>query len=98
MEFLQYTGLEGYFSAIACADEVKQGKPYPDLVLAAADKMNLRPGDCIMLSDSVGDMEMGRTAGMRCVVGVLRGSATREDLEPVADIIIPGVALMAVQL
>lgn len=91
-DFLQYVGLEKYISAVACADELKQGKPHPGLALEAAARMDLRPGQCILFGDSIWDMEMGRRAKMLCTVGVLSGSATREELESGAEIIITGVA------
>lgn len=90
--FLRYTSLGRYIAVIACADEVKRGKPHPDLAQEAARRMGLRPDRCILCGDSVWDMEMGRRAGMLATVGVLSGSAGREELSRCADIIIPGVA------
>ena len=49
------------------------------------------PGACATIGDSVHDLDSGRAAGMR-VVGVLTGIASREDLAPHADVVLPGLS------
>jgi beta-phosphoglucomutase len=64
------TGIEIYFDAVMSAEEVSQGKPAPDVFLAAAAKMNLDPTRCIVVEDAPAGIEAGRRAGM-LTIGVL---------------------------
>jgi HAD superfamily hydrolase (TIGR01509 family) len=48
------------FSAV----QVKRGKPAPDLFLFAAEQMNIRPMQCLVIEDSVPGVTGGRAAGM----------------------------------
>jgi HAD superfamily hydrolase (TIGR01509 family) len=62
--------LEEYFSAIASAEDVTEGKPDPQVFLAAASKLGVAPGSCVVVEDAPAGTEAARRAGMRCV-GVL---------------------------
>ncbi len=50
--------------AMVTAEDVKRGKPHPDLFLAAAEKLGARPGDCVVVEDSDVGIECARNAGM----------------------------------
>ncbi len=63
-------GLEKYFSAVASAEDVTEGKPDPQVFLAAASKLGVTPGSCVVVEDAPAGTEAARRAGMRCV-GVL---------------------------
>jgi HAD superfamily hydrolase (TIGR01509 family) len=41
-----------YFAILACGDEVKQGKPEPDVFLLAASRLGFDPASCIGFEDS----------------------------------------------
>ena len=61
-------GIGASFDAIVTAEEVKSGKPSPDVYEAAAGKLSLRPEQCIGVEDSVIGMQAVKNAGMKCVV------------------------------
>ena len=63
-------GLEGYFSAVASAEDVTAGKPDPQVFLAAASKLGVPARACVVVEDAPAGTEAARRAGMRCV-GVL---------------------------
>lgn len=63
-------GLEEYFSAVASAEDVTEGKPDPQVFLVAAAKLGVEPGSCVVVEDAPAGTEAARRAGMRCV-GVL---------------------------
>jgi HAD superfamily hydrolase (TIGR01509 family) len=44
--------------------DIKQGKPAPDIFLAAAKKLNVDPKKCIVFEDSPSGVQAGRAAGM----------------------------------
>lgn len=54
------------------AEMVAHGKPAPDLFLYAAQKMNARPQDCIVVEDAVAGVKAAAAAHMRCI-GFLGG-------------------------
>ncbi len=62
--------LDKFFDAAVSSEEVKAGKPEPDVFLAAAAKMDVAPADCIVIEDAPAGLEAARRAGMRSI-GVL---------------------------
>ena len=50
--------------AIATSEDVKRGKPNPDLFLCAAEKLGLPPNRCIVIEDSDVGIEAAQNAGM----------------------------------
>jgi beta-phosphoglucomutase len=63
-------GIEKFFDAVISSEEVKAGKPEPDVFLAAAAKMGVAPDDCIVIEDAPAGLEAARRAGMKSI-GVL---------------------------
>jgi beta-phosphoglucomutase len=63
-------GLESYFAAIASAEDVTEGKPNPQVFLAAAAKLGVEPRACVVVEDAPAGTEAARRAGMRSI-GVL---------------------------
>ncbi|MFC4031626.1 HAD family hydrolase [Streptomyces polygonati] len=78
-ELVRRTGIADRFAVVAGHDTTSRGKPHPDMALYAADKLGLRPEECLVVGDSVADVEMGRAAGMT-VFGVSYGVATAAEL------------------
>ncbi|MGD9202414.1 MAG: HAD family phosphatase [Chitinispirillia bacterium] len=62
---LGLTGLLHFFkNNIFSAADVKNGKPYPDLFLHAAEKLNARPEKCAVIEDSIPGVRAGISAEM----------------------------------
>lgn len=66
---LQSTGLLCYFNEehIFTADDVKAGKPAPDLFLAAAAAHGVCAEDCLVVEDGPPGIAAAEAAGMRCL-------------------------------
>ncbi len=64
---LAAAGLRDLFGWIVASEDVKQGKPAPDLFLEAARRMNVSPEDCIVFEDSAEGVEAAERAGMRVI-------------------------------
>jgi HAD superfamily hydrolase (TIGR01509 family) len=62
--------LGDFFSAVASAEDVTEGKPDPQVFLAAASKLGVAPASCVVVEDAPAGTEAARRAGMRSV-GVL---------------------------
>ncbi|UHA76039.1 HAD family hydrolase [Paenibacillus sp. 481] len=62
-QHLDKMGIRHLFDAIIGDDCVERGKPYPDMVELACREIGLQPHEVAVIGDSVGDMEMGHSAG-----------------------------------
>jgi|CXWL01.1.fsa_nt_gi beta-phosphoglucomutase family hydrolase len=59
--------LRDRFDAIVDGGMVKRGKPDPETFLTLADKLKVRPKDCVVFEDSLLGEEAARRAGMAVV-------------------------------
>jgi len=58
---------DGLIDAMVSADEVKKGKPDPDVFLAAAAAVSVPPSHCVVVEDAPAGVEAGRRAGMKTI-------------------------------
>ncbi|HEX6703828.1 MAG TPA: HAD family phosphatase [Albitalea sp.] len=65
---LAHAGLAGYFDAFSGGDEVRRGKPHPDLFLLAAQRAGQSPRDCLVFEDSEHGARGAIAAGMSVVI------------------------------
>ncbi|KAI4363862.1 hypothetical protein MLD38_020028 [Melastoma candidum] len=82
------SGKQGWkesFSVILGSDEVKFGKPSPDLFLEAARRMGVDATQCLVIEDSLVGVQAGKAAQMK-VVAV--SSQSEADCSSIADTII----------
>lgn len=59
--------IERYFDAVISSEEVKHGKPSPDVFLAAAEKLKVAPDHCIVIEDAPAGIEAAHRAGMKSI-------------------------------
>lgn len=64
---LRHLKLSNYFQTIVTVNDVAQGKPAPDLFLLAAQKLQVKPTDCLIYEDSESGLEAAQRAGIRCI-------------------------------
>ena len=89
----------GVADAIICGDDVALGRPAPYLIfhsMEATGVTSVREVMCV--GDTVLDLQAGRNAGARVIVGVLSGAHTKEQLEkePHTDLISSVAALPSI--
>ncbi|GHV80308.1 hydrolase [Spirochaetia bacterium] len=71
MANLEAIGLAtGVFDAMVNGLDVARHKPFPDIFLEAARRIDTAPEHCWVVEDSVGGVEAAKAAGMRCL-GIL---------------------------
>jgi beta-phosphoglucomutase-like phosphatase (HAD superfamily) len=66
---LGHLGLRELFDAVVTAEDVRLGKPDPEVYLLAAEGIGVAPVQCLVFEDSVVGVQAARRAGMR-VIGV----------------------------
>ena len=91
------TGLESRFEIMVCGDEIKRGKPAPDIFLEAARLLEVDRSACFVLEDSGPGIQAAAHAGMRPLLvpdhgepapeTVSLAEAVFEDLHAAADYI-----------
>ena len=59
--------LTSYFEAIVSSEDVKHGKPDPEVFLAAAARLGVPPSHAVVVEDAAAGIEAARRAGMRSV-------------------------------
>lgn len=63
--YLTIQKIRGYFDEIATVDMVERGKPFPDIYLYAAKKLELCPNECVAFEDSPNGILSASRAGCR---------------------------------
>lgn len=67
-EYLRRIDALEYFDEIICGDMVKNGKPEPDIYLAAAEKLGFAAEECAALEDSPNGIKSAYAAGCRVIM------------------------------
>jgi len=65
---LRAMGIEEYFDVIVTAEDVTEGKPNPEMLLRAAEKLRVKPNNCLVVGDSVFDVLAAERANMPIVI------------------------------
>ena len=68
LDHLRTAGLGDRFDAIVTRDDVRRGKPSPDLYLHAANALRVAPQRCLALEDSYNGVRAAHGAGMTVVM------------------------------
>lgn len=80
LAFLRQLDLARFFSVIITRQQVLRMKPHPEPVLTAAKELKLETNHCVLIGDTVMDMQAARRAGS-LAIGVLSGFGDRQQLE-----------------
>jgi HAD superfamily hydrolase (TIGR01509 family) len=74
---LQALSLKDKFEIIVGSEDVTHGKPHPEIYLATAKALGLKPSECLVFEDSPSGIESAKAAGMT-VVGILSTHTPKE--------------------
>lgn len=55
------------FQAIVNGQDVERKKPFPDVFLLAAQKLGLKPEECLVIEDAISGVAAGKAAGAKCL-------------------------------
>jgi len=89
---LDVLGWSGYFDAIVAAEDVRAGKPDPEVFLTAAVRLGVPPAQCIVVEDAAAGIEAARRGGMRSI-GV--GAPARE---AGPDLAVPSLTALTLEM
>lgn len=78
---LEVTRTTGYFSTIVAGEDVRRGKPDPEVFLRAAEKLGVEPARCVVFEDAAAGVEAAKAGGMRCVAVTFVGHHPAEKLQ-----------------
>ncbi len=76
---LSQLGLLSYFNLIVGSDEVKNGKPAPDIILVQLAYFHSNPEQTLMIGDAISDIQAGKAASV-FVAAALWGIEENEKL------------------
>ena len=66
---LKYFDIYKYFQTVMTSDDVKMGKPNPEIILKSCKKLNVKPKDIIIIGDTQSDIIAAKKAGSK-IIGV----------------------------
>jgi beta-phosphoglucomutase len=82
------------WDTIVTGEDVVAKKPAPDIFLAAAAKIGVRPAQCVVVEDAVNGVAAAKSAGMRCVAVAQTFPAGQLDR---ADLVRPRIAETSIE-
>jgi beta-phosphoglucomutase len=86
---LGLTDTRRYFGAVVSGDDVRHGKPNPEVFVTAAAKLDADPARCVVFEDAVAGVEAAKAGGMRCVAVTFVGHHPAEKLRAAgADVVV----------
>ena len=89
--FLDRHQLTQFFEVIVTGDEVERGKPAPDIYLRAAQKLNIRADECVVVEDALAGIAAAKAAKMRVAAIPDRRFVDPSNYQKRADWILEGL-------
>jgi beta-phosphoglucomutase len=93
MVILRGLDIEGYFQAIAPGTEVPVSKPDPRVFLLAAERLAVRPENCVVIEDAIAGVTGAKRAGMKAIA--VTNSHPADTLEE-ADLVVGSLEKVSV--
>lgn len=93
-DLLGRLGLDRSFAVVVSGNDVRRGKPDPEIFLTAARRLGVHPNGCAVVEDSERGVAAALGAGMRCV-GLDRGQLGQPGLHR-AHLVVPDLEQLTV--
>lgn len=72
-------GIRDYFQSVVSGEDVKVGKPDPEIFMKAAELLNVSAGSCVVIEDSYNGVTAAKSANMKCI-GFKNPNSGNQDL------------------
>jgi HAD superfamily hydrolase (TIGR01509 family) len=89
---LAVAGLASYFRVTVSSEEVRRGKPAPDVYLETARRLGVDPDRCAAIEDSANGIRSAHAAGMRVIAIPNAAFPPPEDALALADVVLTSIA------
>jgi len=83
------------FEIIITGDQVTHTKPHPEPYLTAAEKLNVKPNECIVIENAPSGITAAKQAGMFCIA--LKTTIQNEQYLKEADLIVADVSQVPIE-
>jgi beta-phosphoglucomutase family hydrolase len=93
---LELLRLKSTFTTVVTADEVREGKPNPEVYLLAAQRMGLCPEQLLVMEDAPSGVQAARSAGIRCI-GITNNGRAAALRQAGADCVIPNFVGLSIE-
>ena len=80
---LKNNGIYDYFDSITTTDEVSNGKNCPDVYLLAANKLNVKPAECVVFEDILPAIKGAKAANMTVIA--VHDEHSSKDLDKIIE-------------
>ena len=68
LKVIKKAGVYDCFDSFVCGDDVKNGKPHPEVFLTAAERIGVPPEECVAFEDSINGIKSAFAANMTTVM------------------------------
>ena len=85
-EILDHFKLVNHFDAVLTGDDVRKGKPEPELITKACERLAVTPERAVLVGDTRTDFQAGRAAGC-LVIGVGANAAGDVHIERLEELV-----------
>ncbi|XP_006860736.1 PREDICTED: N-acylneuraminate-9-phosphatase [Chrysochloris asiatica] len=91
-EKIEACACQSYFDAIVVGGEQKEEKPSPSIFYYCCELLELQPGDCVMVGDTLEtDIQGGLNAGLKATVWINKNRIVPQKSSPIPHYIISSV-------
>jgi HAD superfamily hydrolase (TIGR01509 family) len=92
---LERLNVKTLFDSIMGAEDVACSKPNPEIFLKSAERLGVKPSECLVVEDAALGVEAAKRAGMKCV-GYRNPNSGNQDLSR-ADIAIDDFSKLSIE-
>jgi len=86
-QILKKYDIKKYFIEVVTSDQVSYGKPHPDMLILACEKIGLSPEEVIMIGDTINDIIAARDAKCKSIGIGIDGDYRIESLKELPEAI-----------
>ena len=69
LQILKKFDIKKFFNIIVTSDQIKKGKPAPDMIYKACQELKIQPREVVLVGDTESDVKAGRAAGCK-IIGI----------------------------